>query len=904
MGSQNGIVTIPSAAVTDNVVITAAGVPVYTVTYNYEGVSGKSGPARIEQNTQLTAEFTLQSGYMTPTAVTVKVNGTALTEGMEYDSASGKITVDASKITADVVVIVTAVKPTLTYALENGLLAGTTMTGDTLVTIKEGKYTINAQATVTATITAQDNYKLPESVKVTITPMDATQQSYTVGGENNTGGLTYDRSNGTITIAANLVNGNVVIEARGVDIYVVTYPSDGVKPGKVDDEDSPDRVPADENAILDIDPADEDNDGDPDYALPDEITVTIGAKEYPVDKDPDTGVDPSDGGITYDPETGKIVIPEEIIDGNIVISAEGIPLYDVYYDFGTNDAADANDHMVAKAQDAAHDTHILAGTKQNVARVLKADAGYWLKAENITVTMNGVELTAGDETYSVVAKDTATVELTIHKAFDGDVRIEAKAVEFTVTYPEDDDTGIAKGTVDGSDSPTAVTNDQDVILDINPVEDDDEDDIPDYVLPDQITVTIGDKDPVVIGDENTSDDQGITYDPETGEIKIPKDQITGDIRIDGTATPLYTVKYELTEASQGTNDPLVIVEKSELKATLKANAGYLLPHELTSITVGGTILTAGTDYTYTYETGEIAIPAAKIIGDVVITAVAAKPTFTYELTHLTGNKPQEGAAFVSGSATQYTVNANEAVSAVITADIGYALPESVTVTIKDPASAAATEYVLTNGAAATANGLTYVITKDSATGAESLGTVTIPGEAVIGDIQVLAKAWYPVAYPDPDTDKVDQGKIDEDTLSPDKVPGNTGDGEGGSQTIVIEPEPGTVLPDEIIVTIGNKEYPVDKTPDEGESPADGGITYDPETGEIVIPEEIIDGAIDVEADGKYTLRYILGENSLLKGYNPVWNGRTTTRLTAHAPATWWQRLRPMVMACSCLSRSL
>lgn len=82
-----------------------------------------------------------------------------------------------------------------------------------------------------------------------------------------------------------------------------------------------------------------------------------------------------------------------------------------------------------------------------------------------------------------------------------------------------------------------------------------------------------------------------------------------------------------------------------LTMTLTPDAYYQLP-ETVSVTVGGTALTAGTDYTYDSSSGVLTIPAASVSGDVSITAEGTPQTFAVTL-NLSGGKLEAGKELTS-----------------------------------------------------------------------------------------------------------------------------------------------------------------------------------------------------------------------------------------------------------------
>lgn len=85
-----------------------------------------------------------------------------------------------------------------------------------------------------------------------------------------------------------------------------------------------------------------------------------------------------------------------------------------------------------------------------------------------------------------------------------------------------------------------------------------------------------------------------------------------------TSDNTKTVTYTLTNLGHA-NQPTKAYVGIDFNATITANAGYVLPSTLTSVTSGGTTINAS-DYTWNPATGRISIPGAKVTGNIVITA--------------------------------------------------------------------------------------------------------------------------------------------------------------------------------------------------------------------------------------------------------------------------------------------
>ena len=118
------------------------------------------------------------------------------------------------------------------------------------------------------------------------------------------------------------------------------------------------------------------------------------------------------------------------------------------------------------------------------------------------------------------------------------------------------------------------------------------------------------------------------FDSSTDTLYLFSEQYNGDKATDYASALqeisfTYSVTNNLTNiTSSNTAVSVPIGGTSEYTATLTATGDYVLPDSIT-VTVGGSALTAGTDtYTYNSATGELAIKAAAITGNIVITAQA------------------------------------------------------------------------------------------------------------------------------------------------------------------------------------------------------------------------------------------------------------------------------------------
>ena len=124
----------------------------------------------------------------------------------------------------------------------------------------------------------------------------------------------------------------------------------------------------------------------------------------------------------------------------------------------------------------------------------------------------------------------------------------------------------------------------------------------------------------------------------------------------GTGEVSYTVEFvdqvnvstSLTNIVSS-NTAERVTKGAAYSTTLSAASGYSLPAAIT-ITVGGSTLSSGTDYTYSQSTGALSIPSAKVSGDIAINGAGVA---TPELTGLSLVSSSESYLSSSFSANTY-----------------------------------------------------------------------------------------------------------------------------------------------------------------------------------------------------------------------------------------------------------
>lgn len=147
----------------------------------------------------------------------------------------------------------------------------------------------------------------------------------------------------------------------------------------------------------------------------------------------------------------------------------------------------------------------------------------------------------------------------------------------------------------------------------------------------------------------------------------------------------YTVTHTLSNVTKSAGATSV-KEGNNYTATYAGAGGYALPSTIT-VTIGGSSATAGTDYTWTQGTGVVSIPGNKVTGNTVITVTGVAPAPTYSVTHSLTNVTATSGATGAGAATE-----GVAYNAVFTANTGYVLPSTITVTIGGETATVGTGY--------------------------------------------------------------------------------------------------------------------------------------------------------------------------------------------------------------------
>lgn len=376
-----------------NVTVTAnvGEVENYTVTVTSENLTiktadGSDVPATVVDGSDLSMVVTANEGFKCPETVSVKMKGadgefadlpntedSANPEASYYTYAASetepeKYELMIHKVTGDVEIAASGVEVgnyTITYNLQN-----LTKNDDAPETVVEGE-------TITFTLTAEENYKLPETIEVLI-------------GETKVTEFDYNRETGVVTIEN--VTDNVTINAAGITVgqHQVTYTLENL----TTNENAPTSV--EEGQALTFTLIAEDG-----YTLPETITVTMG--------------DAVTTGFTYDQTTGVVTV--ENVTAPIVITANGVAVvvpptdYAVTYDL---------ENLTVNGPASVSEGETLTATLQAVVD--------YVLPSSITVTMDGSDV---DYNYNPETGVVTVANVT------GDVVITAAGVEesgYKITY--------------------------------------------------------------------------------------------------------------------------------------------------------------------------------------------------------------------------------------------------------------------------------------------------------------------------------------------------------------------------------------------------------------------------------------------------------------------------------------
>ncbi|MCR5666436.1 MAG: Ig-like domain-containing protein [Eubacterium sp.] len=491
------------------------------------------------------------------------------------------------------------------------------------------------------TLVAADGYYLPDTISVT-------RGEETLVEEED---YRYNSKTGKVMIRAEAITGNIVIGAKGAQILNVTKQLTGLT---LDGEDTVGYKNQYKGTFRVQDSS---------YRMPDSIQVMAGNELL------EAGTD-----YAYNSESGELIVYSAAVTDNLTITAYG----------DNSNIVDALEHAKVMTKDNEEARRFEEGTTTYL--YLVADEGYELPTQDelriyydsrqltykakeysyepntgkvsiwrsvleddtkmltftleeeaveysVTKTGTNVTISGGDVAYSDTDYQ-ATITAGEHYDLPHDITVKAGEDVLTATtdYTYDKGTGeiliyaekitgdltieatgvcdrysvTKKGTNEIISGDDQASHGEDYVATVTANEK--------YDLPETVSVKVG--------DETLTQGTDFEYDPETGQIKIPAAQVTGNVEIMVAGVPAqYTVTKNGNYATLTGDDTAVYGE--EYCLTVEAVTNYKLPQNIT-VTVDSQTQTVGVDYTYNVKTGEITIDADKITGNIEITVNASE----------------------------------------------------------------------------------------------------------------------------------------------------------------------------------------------------------------------------------------------------------------------------------------
>ncbi len=664
-----GTVTVPADKVTGAIAIEGEATPDsgdFTVTNNVPFTTNGKTLTPAKPNESYEVFLTPVDGKELPDEVKVTVSGKELIPETDfnYHKDSGQVDIHADKVTGPIVIA--SANPT-EYDVKNNIANTTPETPEKAT---EG-------VDYDTKLVPNEGYKLPETVTVTVNGADVPE-------------ATYDPTTGKVTVPADKVTGPIAIEGTAPKkpaTYDVTNKVDNTTP--TTPEKATEGTPYETKLVP--------NDG---YKLPETVTVKVGDKT----------LDPKE--FTYDPTTGTVTVPADKVTGPIAIEGTA-PKKPATYDV-TNNIANTTPATPEKATEKApYETKLVPNEGYKLPETVTVtvagkpvpEATYDPTTGTVTVPADkvtgsiAIEGTAPRKpaTYDVTNKVDHTTPTTPEKATEkapyetklvpedgyklpetvtvkvGDKTLDPKDFTYDpetgkVTVPADKVTGPIA--IEGSATPNpdtypvknGVTNTEptkpepakkgeDYKVKLTPEEN--------YKLPETVTVKVGDK---------PLDPTEFTYNPETGEVTIPKDKITGPIDIEGNAIPTaYPVANKVDNTTPA--KPEAATPDKKYEVTLTPDAGYKLPETVT-VKVNDVPLTDG--YFYDPADGKLTITAAKVNGPIAIEGKADL---------LPGRVPVENNVKNTEPTKPEPAKEGEDYKVTLTPEDGYKLPDDVKVKV-------------------------------------------------------------------------------------------------------------------------------------------------------------------------------------------------------------------------------
>jgi hypothetical protein len=211
--SKTGKVFIPGNEITGDIEITASAS--VTVVNHLTNLITNNMAASIAVGEPYHELISPEKGYRNPDTIIVTVGGKELKQSIDslnpmtgeygYDAKTGEVYIPAGSVTGSINVTAEAEKIiTVTCNIENG------------VSTSGEKMTVDQKNGFTATLKSNDGYELPNSITVLIG-----EKMVTVVSGNSVNGIYYDKLTGKLTIAADELSADVIINANCVKLPVI-----------------------------------------------------------------------------------------------------------------------------------------------------------------------------------------------------------------------------------------------------------------------------------------------------------------------------------------------------------------------------------------------------------------------------------------------------------------------------------------------------------------------------------------------------------------------------------------------------------------------------------------------------------------------------------------------------------
>jgi hypothetical protein len=582
-------------------VVVAVGTPVHDLTNVLTSiVTDKPVSQKVTEGTDYEETLTATTGHELPDTITVNIGGTdhvvtsgTTSDGISYDKATGKVTVDGDSITGDVTVTATAVATpcTVRFATE----AGGTISGDDPQTVGYGD-SASAGATATAESghtflgwtydyvgldgkthsgTTTDYTTVPVLGDVTFTATYAADGSVAATADH--GSVSTSASTTPAAVGTSSTSTTVLASTTGgANPTAVAFAADDnyhVSTIKVRDSSG--------NVVATLDPT-----------LTTPQTITVGSTTTTVTVT--TGADGKTGSIVSEDQKASLLV------------------YDVSL---VPDEHSLTNVLTGLTSDKGGTQTVTYGTDYTETLTPAYESGktYQLP-DTITVTVGGTSLKQANDPRNPqpgeFGYDPTTGKVTIGGGeITGDVVITA-AADFSVT---NDLTNL----VTDNDA-TKVSMGETYTETLTPEDG--------YRRPDSVTVTVAGVEHVVASGATVD---GISYDKATGKVTVDGAHVTGDIHVVAEAVRTAVVTDDVTDGHISIADGTVVDQGVDLTTTIKPDDGYKLPDTVT-VTIGGVdhVVTSGTPtadgITYDSSTGELFVPGDLVDGDVTITATCVR----------------------------------------------------------------------------------------------------------------------------------------------------------------------------------------------------------------------------------------------------------------------------------------